>query len=165
VAILTAWFAWREYKRMIKHKQCEVFAKYNERYENSEYIQKVVKYCTVKTINREDIPTIHDKEMFLRFFEELEMMVQEEYLTEEKVGNYFAYYFLVVWNDKSFFWDSEMCKPYNTMKEAQDGLEWQVAHQLFDRIKKKWYTKEIQGYAFPNVAVDDSQSKAGGTSE
>lgn len=159
VAICTAWFAWREYKRMVKHKQCEVFAQYNERYENSEYIQKVVRFCTVKTRLKKDKPTVHDKEMFLRFFEELDLMIQEKYLTLEHVGNYFAYYFLVIWNDESFFWDSEMCKPYDTMKEAQDSPEWQVANQLFDRLKKKWYTDEIKNYIYPNIANQKKKAK------
>ena len=156
VAIITAWFAWREYKRMVRHKQCEVFAQYNERYENSEYIQKVVKYCTFKTDNPKEVPTVHDKEMFLRFFEELDLMIQEDYISKEQVGNYFSYYFMLVWNDETFFWNDEMISPYENKEKAQNATEWKKARHLFDQLKGKWYTKEMEKYQFPNT---ESQCK------
>lgn len=152
VAVFTALYAKREYDRMVKHKQCEVFAQYNERYENSEYIQKIVKYCTVKTRLKKDIPTVHDKEMFLRFFEELDFMIQKDYITEEQVGNYFAYYFLLLWNDTSFFWDADMLNPYTTLEGAQKSPEWKAARHLFNCLKKKWYTDEIKNYLYPDIA-------------
>lgn len=156
VAIITAWFAWREYKRMVRHKQCEVFAQYNERYENSEYIQKVVKYCTIKTDNPKEVPTEHDKEMFLRFFEELDLMIQEDYISKKQVGNYFSYYFMLVWNDETFFWNDEMISPYENKEKAQNATEWKKARHLFDQLKGKWYTKEMEKYQFPNT---ESQCK------
>lgn len=165
LAIFTVWYGKCEYDKMVKHKQCEVFAQYNERYENSENIQKVVKYCTIKAEKQEDIPTTHDKEMFLRFFEELEMMIQEEYLTEDKVGNYFAYYFLVIWNDETFFWDKEMCGTYGTKEKAQKRPEWKAACHLFERLEKKWYSNEIRVYKFPNATDNNFQSIAESTSE
>lgn len=141
---------------MVRHKQCEVFAQYNERYENSEYIQKVVKYCTFKTDNPKEVPIVHDKEMFLRFFEELDLMIQEDYISKEQVGNYFSYYFMLVWNDETFFWNDEMISPYENKEKAQNATEWKKARHLFDQLKGKWYTKEMEKYQFPNT---ESQCK------
>lgn len=82
------------------------------------------------------MPTVYEKEMFLRFFEELEQMVREDYISEKEVYSYFSYYFMILWNDKDNFWDSQMVKPYKEMIQAQQAPEWNNVKRLYDRLSK-----------------------------
>ena len=144
VAVYAVLHAKKEYERALKNKQSEVLAQYNERYSNNDSIRKVIEYITY---SNDDRPTVYDKEMFLRFFEELELMIERGYLTKKDVGDLFAYYFMAVWfHEESSFWDFEMKRPYNTAIEVKTNGDWCLANRLFNRLKKDYLTPEIKNY-------------------
>lgn len=151
VTVLTVWYAQKEYKRMAKDKKNEVFMRYNQRYEENKYIRKIIRYCTIE---RSAAPTVHEKEMFLRFFEELERMIKSEYLSENDVCEYFSYYFLLLWNDdKNFFWDEEMLKPYESLQAAQDSIEWSNLTVFYNRIIRNQNHPSTENHIFPNKSI------------
>lgn len=149
VAILAVWHAYKEYKRALKNKQSEVLAQYNERYSNDDSIRKVIEYITY---SNDDKPTVYDKEMFLRFFEELELMIERGYLSIDIVGDMFAYYFLVIWHckEETFFWDKDMQFPFKTMEEAKNSPDWRLAARLYKNLKGKYLSDEIMNFKFKN---------------
>lgn len=149
VTAITIVYAYREYKRSLKDKRSEVFMKYNQRYEENEHIQRIVKYCTIEGENNP--PTVYDKELFLRFHEELERMIKADYISEDDVCEFFAYYFVLLWNDdKHFFWDQEMLYPFDNLKDAQNSVEWRTLKSLYNRIRTNHNTPDTSNHKFPN---------------
>lgn len=83
-----------EYQAHRKRVKAEVLGQYNERYSRDEHVNNVVdyiiRYMDGKAIFR--LPTTHDAEMFMRFFEEMQIQIEEDRLVEEQVYELFAYY-------------------------------------------------------------------------
>lgn len=123
------------YKQSVKNKKSEVLAEYNARYTDNCHIRQVVKYYLER--NADDKPTLYDKEMFLRFFEELELMIERGYLDLEDVRNLFSYYFIVIWSadNDSFFWNEEMVSPYNNVDEVKNSKDWALAARFYEKIR------------------------------
>lgn len=148
VALIAVWYTNKEYKRAVRNKQSEVLAQYNERYSTNEQIRKVVEYMTSNNPEVEK-PTVNDKEMFLRFFEELELMVQRRYLELKDVGDLFSYYFMIVWCQEkdSFFWDYYMKHPYETVIGVKQSQDWRLAANLYKQLQQHGYlTPDIINY-------------------
>lgn len=143
--------AFREYRSYKRDKQSEVLFNYNERYENSPSIRLVVRYCT--DVCSEN-PSVYDKEMFLRFFEELEMMIQAKYLKEKDVLDYFSFYFLLLWTrEDSFFWEDGMLNENQNVDGFKNSPEWKHARLLYDRLIVKLTDKDknnFEHYLFRN---------------
>lgn len=87
-------------------------------------------------MKKEEIPSVHDKEMFLRFFEELSQMIDRKYIDLDDVERLFAYYFIILWEDELFFWDKAMCAPFNEINDAQKD-NWGYARALHEKLEKK----------------------------
>ncbi len=116
----------KEYRKHKEHKECDVLTRYHERYNNDTHIEKVLHYY-LDSKNKEDNDKFgalddHDKEMFFRFFEEIELMIQKKYLYEEDVKKLFIFYFMVFWEFEDFLLDSD--KDY-----------WPLAKELYNRFK------------------------------
>lgn len=102
IAALTALFAFiialLEYKSSKDAKQAQVLSEYNKRYSEDPNITKVVKYLNYKAegggINNpiRAVPSNYEVEMFMRFFEEIELQIRYGRLDEEDVLNLFVYY-------------------------------------------------------------------------
>lgn len=103
-------------------KKCEVLAKYHERYANDEHVQKVVRFY-LETGKRYS-PSVYDKEMFLRFFEEIELMIQRKYICEEDVKDLFIFYFMTLWEYDDF------CREITDKNSS-----WPLAEELYNRFK------------------------------
>lgn len=137
LSIVVVIIAIKEYNTVKRHKLCDILVEYNQRYADSESIQKVVNYvltiyCNENTnvINK---PSINDKEMFLRFFEELSHMAKCKYINLNDVKDYFSYYFIILWQDDKFFWDKEMIAPHGCMQEAKH-CNWTASGQLYEQL-------------------------------
>lgn len=129
VTVITVVIAYHEYKKISKKEKCDILTKYNERYMNNPCILKVIDSYLYKNKKK---PTANEKEMFLRFFEELEVMIREEYISEKNVHDLFSYYFLVLWDDDDF-WSQDM-RDSLTKEEAQNSDDWRLAKSLYTRM-------------------------------
>ena len=102
LAALTIFATIREYRYHRKRVMAEVLGQYNERYSSDEHINKVVNYI----INYMDgkvtycLPTPHDAELFMRFFEEMEIQINENRMEEHQVYSLFAFYALLLGGDE-----------------------------------------------------------------
>lgn len=85
--------SYKEYKGYRKREKTECFSKYNERYTTDPYIKKVVTYLINSSNNNHpEVPPLHDREMFMRFFEELMIAIETEVLDKRIVKDMFSYY-------------------------------------------------------------------------
>ena len=122
ISIYVACFARREYLLHKKSEKANTLARYNERYSTNEVLKNVVEYLwkiedkkeSYKKRNNEKsykevkneieryfknntksnfkIPTEHEKELFLRFFEEIQFSIEEGALDKKQVYELFYYY-------------------------------------------------------------------------
>lgn len=80
------------------HRQrdrAEVLGQYNERYSRDEHVNKVVPYLIADIMGTKDAaPSIHNMEMFMRFFEEMELQIEKRRLDAYSVYKLFSYYAL-----------------------------------------------------------------------
>ena len=102
-------FAAYEYYLHKKNNQYNAYSKLNERYCNSSSIQKVLgamveSYSkgefSIDIFNqncRDEDVSINDKEMFLRFFEELNYAIKKKSIRKEEACYYFGYYAVVAY--------------------------------------------------------------------
>ena len=100
-------FAAYEYYLHKKNNQYEAYSKLNERYCNDSSVQKVLgamveSYSddafSIDIFNqncRNKDVSINDKEMFLRFFEELNYAIKKKSIRKEEACYYFGYYAVV----------------------------------------------------------------------
>lgn len=105
VAILAFCYTKEEYDLHVKREKTATLAQYNERYATDPNIQKVINYLLWKGDGApEDIrhyggesvddimPTKNEVEMFMRFFEELEISIEAKRLDPNIAKDLFAYY-------------------------------------------------------------------------
>lgn len=86
-------YAKKEYSLNKKIRESEILAKYNERYSTDPHIDRVIRSFN-KELDLKEKVTLNDKEMFLRFFEELQFTIEQEGLSKEVVYEMFSFYAL-----------------------------------------------------------------------
>ncbi len=102
-----------EYLSLKDAKQAQVLSEYNKRYSEDPNIIKVAKYLNSidegGDINNpiRSVPSNYEVEMFMRFFEEMELQIRNGRLDEEDVNNLFVYYaYILGKSDKQDLRDS-----------------------------------------------------------
>ena len=102
VAVFAFIVAWGEYKSRIVSMKAKVFSEYNKRYSEDPNIVKVVKYLNYIDVNgttnnpHREKPSNYEVEMFMRFFEELELQISNNRLNEQDVLDLFVYYAKII---------------------------------------------------------------------
>ncbi len=95
---IVAFYAIIEFEQHLRDKKTELLCSYNERYSTDKNIEKVV-----KLILGEDTADakagVFEKEIFMRFFEELNIQIEHGKLDECEVKNLFSYYALEFHNN------------------------------------------------------------------
>ena len=96
-----------EYQSSKDAKQAQVLSEYNKRYSEDPNIIKVVEYlnsiCEDGNINNpiRTVPSNYEVEMFMRFFEEIELQIQYGRMEEKDVLDLFVYYAAMLGNTKN----------------------------------------------------------------
>ena len=118
--IFAIFYAVKEYRLHCKQNKADVLHKYNERYSSDENIKKVIEYLISqkdgKDIPDGKTPSLYEKEMFLRFFEELEYAIESGALDAELTYYMFAYYALEVAKLKGSFIEDYNNKEWNRFR-------------------------------------------------
>lgn len=103
VAIVALYLSYSEYKRYVEREQFATLAEYNKRYSSDQYVISCLNYLTSNLYNEKCIlPTVVERELFIRYFEELQIQINGGRLAKEKVQELFAYYGIVAFLDPSF---------------------------------------------------------------
>lgn len=127
-SLLVSIWQYKIHKRQLK---TELFSKYCTRYSINSDICAVVKYLekeeglNVTDKNNVSKPNDHQVEMFMRFFEELELLIRSDSLDEEIVS-YMFYYYLQTFSRLKENWKNI----------EYDSENWKIFHQFMDRMKR-----------------------------
>lgn len=85
--------AFKEYNNYQTKVKLATLAEYNKRYSDTSYMATCLEFLTKYLNNQKTVlPSINQREMFFRFFEELQIQVEAGRLDKEKVKDLFAYY-------------------------------------------------------------------------
>jgi len=129
VAIVSLIVSFGQYKLHRKQMKTELLSKYCARYNIDKCIISVVKYLekeeglTHKCNVRE--PDDHEVELFMRYFEELELLIRAKSI-EEKVVSYMFYHYVDTFVKLKDKWR-------NVDYESND---WKVFHEFYARMQK-----------------------------
>ena len=93
-----------EYRNYKKRERINILTQLNMRYTTNEDIRSVVKYLeALEDKKDESLPEIHEIEMFMRFFEEIDCLIQAKSIKENIVYYMFGHYVLLFEKEKDNF--------------------------------------------------------------
>ncbi len=106
LSIVALYYAKKEYDYHKMSKEKELLCKYLERYADAPYIKKVEEYiCEVALMDEDENiigfdknktpsykPSIWEKEMFMHFFEELQIFINNKMLDKNEIIDLIGYY-------------------------------------------------------------------------
>lgn len=122
-AIIVAFF---EYKQLKGRRKSELFSELNKRYlADEKNIQPVIRYLSHLHPNA-PVPEGYQIELFLRFFEEIDVYLKEEALDEETTYHLFAYYCLEIFKPEFI----SLLEGINFQEE-----EWPLLSDFLERMK------------------------------
>lgn len=131
LSLLSILWIIKEYYAYKRREEANVLSSFNQRYSTDKNIQAVVEYLMMY----EDIrnkkgftypmpsPTPFQKELFLRFFEELQIAIENKSLPKDKAYDMFAHYAL------------EADKELNFVADIKDDC-WKRFHSFINEMKK-----------------------------
>lgn len=139
-SVIVVFYIIVQYESYLRDKKTTTLNEFNQRYITDKNVEKVVKWMLANALcdengrivgkdpkkNEGDEPSIYEKENFMRFFEELNILIEKGLLKEEDALRLFAYYALVFDEYPSF---RENIKDYN------DPVLWYNFHQFITRSK------------------------------
>lgn len=125
-SLVVSFWQYRLYKLQLK---TDLFSKYCARYNINQDICSVVRFlekeeglCLKKEVEK---PDDHQIEMFLRFFEEIELHIRSNSIDEKIVSYMFSYYLQTFDKIKD-----------NWPNINYDSEDWKVYHEFYARMKK-----------------------------
>ena len=129
VALFTLVVYIRQYKLHERQMKIELLTKYCVRYSINDDIKAVVRYLEhVEGLShRKEVPhpDDHEVEMFMRFFEELELLIVAESIDEE-LASYMFYHYLQTFEKLKEQWSNV----------EYDSEEWKLFHNYMKRMKE-----------------------------
>ena len=140
---IAVFYAIVQYWSYNKDEKIRTLNEFNQRYATDKSIEKVVRWMLRTALydengkivgkdpekNDGNIPEVFDKELFMRFYEELNFLIDKHLLNEEDTLHFFAYYALVFDEYASF---REDITDY-------DSDQWTNFHSFINRIKQTKY--------------------------
>lgn len=133
MTIITIVLATKEYRSAKQREKYAVFSEYSKRYSEDENIKATSEFI-IAYLNGEKLPdlTINQKEMFLRFFEELEMQIEKGRMDKEVVEDFFVYYAVA----------AAMCPPFLQGTELINGKDRMDLWQRYRKLIKRYESME-----------------------
>lgn len=126
-AIIVAVF---EYHQLKEKRKSELYSEFNRRYLSDEKnIQPVIRYIS-HLYKDAPKPKGYQIELFLRFFEELDVYLKKKVLDEETTCHLFAYYCMEIFKPEWSFLLEEI---------DYHNDEWPLLNDFIERMKKIWH--------------------------
>lgn len=148
-AAITLVYTCYEYKSHRDRVKAEVLGMYNERYSKDEHINKVVPFLISEIMNTKtenaskelkmEDPSVHNMEMFMRFFEEMELQIEKDRLDADSVYKLFSFYAL--------FLDSKLDILERHSIDDYNRDNWELFFNFINRMAKidfkdsVWYSE------------------------
>ena len=81
---------YKKYLEYLRREKADVLSFYNERYSKDEHIRKIVKYIIAVMDNKclKKTPSVYNTEMFMRFFEEMEIQIENKIRLNLSIKDY-----------------------------------------------------------------------------
>lgn len=155
VAVVAFIAALIEYVNHQKRAEAQTLSYFNEKYSNDKNVRRVVKWCIYNMPgNDEDIvkpdnyckeDMLYEKEMFLRFFEELEVSLEKGNLTDEyTVYKMFAYYAIRVSRFEGFVGDYKAHQDKTFLYCKDNEKDWIYFEKFIHRMSRFYQEEEKQ---------------------
>ena len=133
VAILVAAF---EYRQLKEKRKSELFSEFNKRYLSDEKnVQPVIRYIS-RLYPDAPVPKGYQIELFLRYFEELDVYLKKKVLDEETTYHLFAYYCLEIFKPEFI----SLLEGINFQEE-----EWHLLTDFIARMKNVEHKNRYNG--------------------
>lgn len=143
IAMVALWYSRREYKNHREQTRISVLGQYNERYSTSPEINRVIAFLIDKTNNNSACvqetdkelaaATIRDRELFMRFFGELQIAIRKGLVDQKYAKVMFGYYAVEAANlGKEFVDDYD--EPY-----------WSLFREFAESMRQLDYNQCIKG--------------------
>lgn len=140
IAFGVAFYGIFQYDRHVKEKKTELLCSYNKRYATDVNIEKVVRWIIANLdengklrendpCEKNDIPGIYEKELFMRFFEEMYLQTSQGKINKEDTIRLFSYYALMF--DKHDRFHSDITD--------YDSDDWHYYHKFICMMKCEKY--------------------------
>lgn len=132
LTIIAVGFSVVEYRGHKKREKMTVFSEYSRRYAEDPNIKCVSEFLIAYFENTDTNvvqPTIYQKEMFLRFFEELEFLVEKGKLDEDDIAEFFVYYAVA----------AAMCEPFVRDTELESESKRHDVWRRYRHLVKRYY--------------------------
>lgn len=144
VTVIGAFYAILQYRNHLNEERRVILCEYNQRYSSDKNIEAVVCWMiqVAKTnqldgdiigVNTNTIcvpPATYQKEMFMRFFEELNLRLEKKDMNVEEVYNMFSYYALKF----DEYWDFRL-----DINDYKNDLEMRGMHEIDrEKFRDKW---------------------------
>ncbi len=138
LTLIALFFSLVEYHAHKKREKMAVFSEYSKRYVEDHSIKCVVEFliCYFENEKLEGVtPSIYQKEMFLRYFEELEFMIEKGKIDEDDIAEFFVYYAVA----------AAMCLPFVQGTELESDSSRCDVWRGYRLLVKRYYDKMSSG--------------------
>lgn len=136
IAVLTVVFAWYKFEKEKKNNKeatrSRILAEYNWHYMQNISMRKVI-----KALLDDDFSKVHvyDMEMFLRFYEELYLLIHSENRMKMEVAKYmFSYYATEAWG-KEEFWQRMSEMSGESVEALRSSDDWSMYRKFVFEMK------------------------------
>lgn len=138
LTIIAIIFSAYEYYGHKKREKLSVFSEYSKRYAEDPNIKCVsvflIEYFE-NTGTKVAVPTIYQKEMFLRYFEELELLIEKGKMDEDDIADFFVYYAVA----------AAFCQPFIEGTELESSSDRLYVWRRYRAIVKRYYDRMKEG--------------------
>ena len=150
VTAYAAYYAKKEYTKHIENERTKLLCEYNQRYADNTDLRNVIKWMLkVAILNEEgdiidaepnrlsDRPGIYEKEMFMRFFEELNIHMKSGNISKTEACKLFSYYAIKFGEIKNFRLDITDYKTEDELSDLKKKMEKESDKTIKDKLEKE----------------------------
>lgn len=147
--IVATIYAMMQYNEHKNAQRTNLLCEYNQRYSTDTNIKRVIEWILKVAITNEkgevinvDIdksyykPGINTREMFMRFFEELQLQIDKGNLNANDVYNFFAYYAIIYDQFEDLHKDITDYTRWEVVKSTKYGQEDKIINDNWDLFSK-----------------------------
>lgn len=138
VAIAAALIAWYQYNSASEHQRestrSKILADYNWHYMQNRSIELVVKALIDKDFEKHKVH-VYDIELFLRFFEELYLLIHSKNRMKPEIAkSMFSYYAILAW-DTNDLWQKLATSNKTTIDVERNSEDWLLFRLFVNEMK------------------------------
>lgn len=136
VSVFAAYYAFKQYRSQSKHTKVatrsKILADYNWHYMQNKSIQIVIRALLKKDFSKVQA---YDIEIFMRFFEELYLLMHSENRMKKEISKYmFSYYAILAWDSENF-WQRLSETTLESVESLQSAEDWTLFRKYVEEMR------------------------------